>query len=122
MNNGVNIKVLSQSQKDAGVSSSLPLRQTMMPLPKMDSRQYSGLPIPKVQYQLTARGQPAYFSSSASSGPADVIMHEREIPFSSSQLIFTQAKNEDIFFIPKGQMGMKNHALLLLDWSTSKEM
>ncbi|KAK5622463.1 hypothetical protein CRENBAI_003238 [Crenichthys baileyi] len=73
MNNGANIEVLSQSQKGAGVSSSLPLPQTMMPLPKMDSKQYSGLPIPKVQYQLTARGQPAYFSSSASSGPADVL-------------------------------------------------
>ncbi|KAM4583445.1 uncharacterized protein V3H82_007210 [Fundulus diaphanus] len=73
MNNGTNIKVLSQSQSDAGVSSSLPLRQTMMHLPKMDSKQYSGLPIPAVQHQLTARQQPAYFSSSASSGPADVV-------------------------------------------------
>ncbi|XP_036007204.1 neuron navigator 1 isoform X6 [Fundulus heteroclitus] len=73
MNNGTNIKVLSQSQSDAAVSSGLPLRQTMMHLPKMDSKQYSGLPIPAVQHQLTARQQPAYFSSSASSGPADVV-------------------------------------------------
>ncbi|XP_038134405.1 neuron navigator 1 isoform X5 [Cyprinodon tularosa] len=73
MSNGANIKLLPQSQSDAGVSSSLPLPQTMMPLPKMDSKQYSGLPIPAVQYQLTARRLPTYFSSSASSGPANMV-------------------------------------------------
>lgn len=73
MSNGANIKLLPQSQSDAGVSSSLPLPQTMMPLPKMDSKQYSGLPIPTVQYQLTARRLPTYYSSSTSSGPANMV-------------------------------------------------
>ncbi|XP_008407208.1 neuron navigator 1 isoform X4 [Poecilia reticulata] len=73
MNNGANIKVLSQRQSDASVSSSLPLPQTMMPLPKMDSKQYSSLPVPTMQYQLSSRRQLAYSSSSVSSDPADVV-------------------------------------------------
>ncbi|XP_016524375.1 neuron navigator 1 isoform X14 [Poecilia formosa] len=73
MNNGANIRVLSQRQSDASVSSSLPLPQTMMPLPKMDSKQYSSLPVPTVQYQLSSRRQLAYSSSSVSSDPAHVV-------------------------------------------------
>lgn len=73
MNNGTNIKVLSQRKSDASISSSQTLPQTMMSLPKMDSKYYSGLPIPTVQYQLTGRQQLAYSSLSASSDPADVV-------------------------------------------------
>lgn len=74
MSGGVNIKVISQSQSDAGVSSSLPLPRSMMPLSKMDTKQqYTGLPNPTVQYQHAAKRKPSYPSSSASSGPAELL-------------------------------------------------
>ncbi|XP_037831343.1 neuron navigator 1 isoform X4 [Kryptolebias marmoratus] len=74
MSSAANIKVISQSQSDADVSSSLPLPRNMMPLPKTDPKQqYSGLPNPAVPYQHAAKRHPAYSSSSASSGPADLL-------------------------------------------------
>lgn len=75
MSGGVNIKVISQSQSDAGVSSSLPLPRSMMPLSKMDPKQqYSGLPNnPTVQYQHAAKRRPSYSSSSVASGPAELL-------------------------------------------------
>ncbi|KAM9759004.1 neuron navigator 1 isoform 1-T1 [Menidia menidia] len=72
MSRGANIKAISQSQGDASVSSSLPLPRSMIPLTKMDPKQQpSGLPTPTVQYQHSAKRQPVYSSSSASSGPAE---------------------------------------------------
>ncbi|XP_044069368.1 neuron navigator 1 isoform X3 [Siniperca chuatsi] len=74
MSGGVNIKVISQSQSDTGVSLSLPLPRSMMPLSKMDPKhQYGGLPNPTVQYQHTAKRQPTYSSSSVSPGPAELL-------------------------------------------------
>lgn len=75
MSSAANIKVISQSQSDAGVSSSLPLPQsTRMPLPKMDPKQqHISLPNPAMQYQRAAKRQPALSSSSASSGPTDLL-------------------------------------------------
>ncbi|XP_061582833.1 neuron navigator 1 isoform X4 [Cololabis saira] len=74
MNSGANIKVMSQSQSGTGVSSSLPLPQSMMPLPKMDpKRQYGGLNNTAVQNQQAARRQAAYYSSSASSGSSELL-------------------------------------------------
>ncbi|XP_069004659.1 neuron navigator 1 isoform X2 [Embiotoca jacksoni] len=74
MSGGVNIKVISQSQSDAGVSSSLPLPRSMITLSKVDSKQqYSGLPSPTVQYRHTAKKRPSYSSSSSSSGPAELL-------------------------------------------------
>ncbi|XP_051269671.1 neuron navigator 1 isoform X7 [Dicentrarchus labrax] len=74
MSGGVNIKVMSQSQSDAGVSSSLPLPRSMMPLSKVDPKQqYSGLPNPTVQYQHAAQKRPSYSSSSLSSAPAELL-------------------------------------------------
>lgn len=74
MSGGVNIKVISQSQGDAGVGSSLPLPRSMLPLSKMDSKQqYTGLPNPTVHYQHAAKRRPSYTSSSASSGPAELL-------------------------------------------------
>ncbi|XP_074496608.1 neuron navigator 1 isoform X13 [Sebastes fasciatus] len=74
MSGGVNIKVISQSQSDAGVSSSLPLPRSMMPLSKMDPKQqYSGPPNPTMQYQHAAKRLPSYSSSSVSSGPAELL-------------------------------------------------
>ncbi|XP_054866617.1 neuron navigator 1 isoform X2 [Amphiprion ocellaris] len=74
MSGGANIKVISQSQSDAGVSSSLPLPRSMMPLSKMDPKQqYSAHPNPTVQYQHPAKPRPSYSSSSASSGPAELL-------------------------------------------------
>lgn len=74
MSVGVNLKVISQSQSDAGVSSSLPLPRSMMPLSKTDSkRQYSSLPSPSLQYQHAAKRRPSFSSSSASSGPAELL-------------------------------------------------
>lgn len=70
MSSAANIKVISQSQSDAGVSTSLPLPRRMMPLPKMDPKQqYGGLPGPAVQFQHAAKRHPASSSPSASSGP-----------------------------------------------------
>ncbi|KAM8915475.1 neuron navigator 1 isoform 3-T5 [Spinachia spinachia] len=74
MSGGVNIKVISQSQSDAGVSSSLPLPRSMMPLSKVDPKQqYGAPPNPTGQYQHAARRQPSYSSSSGSSGAAELL-------------------------------------------------
>ncbi|XP_071349068.1 neuron navigator 1 isoform X3 [Trachinotus anak] len=74
MSGGVNIKVISQSQSEAGVSSGLPVPRSMLPLSKMDPKQqYTGLPNPTVHYQHAARKRPSYSSSSVSSGPAEVL-------------------------------------------------
>ncbi|XP_044203948.1 neuron navigator 1 isoform X4 [Thunnus albacares] len=74
MSGGVNIKVISQNQSDASVSSSLPLPRSMMPLSKMDPKQqYRVLPNPTVQYQHAAKRQPSYSSSSVSSGPSELL-------------------------------------------------
>ncbi|KAK2915357.1 hypothetical protein Q8A73_005951 [Channa argus] len=73
MSGGVNIKVIPQSQSDAGVSSSLPSPRRVMPLSKMDPKQHSGLPNPTVQYQHLTRGRLSYSSSSVSSGPAEFL-------------------------------------------------
>ncbi|XP_070814557.1 neuron navigator 1 isoform X1 [Chaetodon trifascialis] len=74
MSGGVNIKVISQSQSDAGVSSSLPLPRSMLPLSKMDPKpQYGGLPNPTAQYQHAAKRQPSYSSSSVSVGAAELL-------------------------------------------------
>ncbi|XP_074522046.1 neuron navigator 1 isoform X2 [Halichoeres trimaculatus] len=73
MSGGVNIKVIPQTQSDAGVSSSLP--RSVMPLSKMDPKQqqYSRLSNPTVQYQHPAKRRPSYPLSSASSGPAELL-------------------------------------------------
>lgn len=74
MSSGANIKALSQSRNDTGVSSSLPLPQSMMPLPKMDRKQQkTSLPNQTVQYQHSERRQSAYSSSPASSCPANLV-------------------------------------------------
>ncbi len=74
MSGGVNIKVISQSQSDTGVSSSLPLPRSMMPLSKMDTKQqYTGLPNPTMQYQHASKRRPSYSPSSVSSGPAELL-------------------------------------------------
>lgn len=75
MSGGVNIKVISQSQGDAGVSSSLPLPRSMMPLSKMDPKQQFGSPPnPTMQYQhAVKRDRPSYSSSSVPSGPAELL-------------------------------------------------
>ncbi|KAF7669922.1 hypothetical protein LDENG_00110560 [Lucifuga dentata] len=74
MSSGVNIKVMSQTQNDTTVSSSLPLPRSMMPFVKMDPKQqYSGLPNPTLQYQHAAKTQPSYFSSSVSSGSTELL-------------------------------------------------
>lgn len=73
MNSGLNIKVLSQSQNDDGVSSTLPLPRSMMPLPKTDPKQqYSGLSNPTSRYQHTAKPRPSYSSSTVCSPPAEL--------------------------------------------------
>ncbi|XP_028431572.1 neuron navigator 1 isoform X9 [Perca flavescens] len=73
MSGGMNIKVISQSQSDAGVISSLPLPRSMMPLSKMDPKQHSGPPNPTLQYQHAPKRRPSYFPSSVSSGPAELL-------------------------------------------------
>ncbi|CAK6967198.1 neuron navigator 1 [Scomber scombrus] len=74
MSGGVNIKVISQSQNDAGVSSSLPVPRSMMPLSKMDPKQqYRGLPNSMVQNQHAAKRQLSYASSTVSSGPTELL-------------------------------------------------
>ncbi|XP_026162623.1 neuron navigator 1 isoform X3 [Mastacembelus armatus] len=74
MNSGVNIKVISQSQRDTGVSSSLPSPRSITPPSKMYSKQqHSGLPNPTVQYQHVARRQQSYSSLSVSSGHTDLL-------------------------------------------------
>ncbi|XP_027134885.1 neuron navigator 1 isoform X3 [Larimichthys crocea] len=74
MSSGLNVKVISQSQSDAGVSSSLPLPRSMMPLSKMDPKQqYSGLPNPTVQYQHGTKRRPSFSSSSVSTDPAEML-------------------------------------------------
>ncbi|KAK5933605.1 hypothetical protein CgunFtcFv8_014070 [Champsocephalus gunnari] len=74
MSGGLNIKVISQSQSDTGVSSSLPLPRSMMPLSKMDPKQqFSNPSNPTMQYQRAAKRQASYSSSSVSSGPADLL-------------------------------------------------
>ncbi|XP_034388701.1 neuron navigator 1 [Cyclopterus lumpus] len=70
MSGGVNIKVISQSQSDAGVGSSLPLPRSMMPLSKVGAKhQYGGTPSPTGQHQHAARRQPSSSSSSSSVSP-----------------------------------------------------
>ncbi|XP_034726523.1 neuron navigator 1 isoform X11 [Etheostoma cragini] len=72
MSGGVNIKVISPSQSDAGVMSSLPLPRSMMPLSKMDPKpHYGGPPNATLQYQHAAKRRPSYSPSSVSSGPAE---------------------------------------------------
>ncbi|XP_039654726.1 neuron navigator 1 isoform X15 [Perca fluviatilis] len=73
MSGGVNIKVISPSQSDAGVISSLPLPRSMMPLSKMDPKQHSGTPNPTLQYQHAPKRRPSYSPSSVSSGPAELL-------------------------------------------------
>lgn len=74
MSAGVNIKVISRSQSDAGGSSSLPLPRSMMPLPRMDPKQqYGGLPVPAVQYQHAAKTRPSCSPSSACSAPPELL-------------------------------------------------
>lgn len=74
MSAGMNIKAISQSQSNAGVSSGLPLPRSMTPLPKMDAKQqYGGLPNPTVHYQDPAKTRPSYSSSSVFSGPAELL-------------------------------------------------
>ncbi|XP_035857784.1 neuron navigator 1 isoform X15 [Sander lucioperca] len=73
MSGGVNIKVISPSQSDAGVISSLPLPRSMMPLSKMDPKQHSGPPNPTLQYQHAPKRRPSYSPSSVSSGPAELL-------------------------------------------------
>ncbi|KAL7408156.1 hypothetical protein ABVT39_019029 [Epinephelus coioides] len=74
MSGGVNIKVISQTHSDAGVSSTLPLPRSMMPLSKMDPKQqYSSPPNPTLQYHHAAKRRPSYSSSSVSSGPAELL-------------------------------------------------
>ncbi|TKS70736.1 Neuron navigator 1 [Collichthys lucidus] len=74
MSSGVNVKVISQSHSDAGVSSSLPLPRSMMPLSKMDPKQqYSGLPNPTVQYQHGTKRRPSCSLSSVSTDPAEML-------------------------------------------------
>lgn len=73
MSGGVNLKVISQSQSNASVGTSLPLPRSMMPLSKMDPKQqYGGLPNPTLQYQHAAKRPPSR-SSSVSSGPAELL-------------------------------------------------
>ncbi|KAM7006192.1 uncharacterized protein LKV04_002814 [Tautogolabrus adspersus] len=73
MSGGVNIKVVSQTQSDAGVGSALPLPRSVMPLSKMDPKQqqYGGLSNPTTQYQQPAKRRPSYPLSSVSLGPAE---------------------------------------------------
>ncbi|XP_029946723.1 neuron navigator 1 isoform X1 [Salarias fasciatus] len=72
MSGGVNFKVISQSQSDAGVSSSLPLPRSMMPLPKVDSKQqYGGLPNPGMPYQHSTKRRASDSSTSVSTGPSE---------------------------------------------------
>uniref|UniRef100_A0A3Q3GGZ4 Neuron navigator 1 n=1 Tax=Labrus bergylta TaxID=56723 RepID=A0A3Q3GGZ4_9LABR len=73
MSGGVNIKVASQTQSDAGVGSALPLPRSVMPLSKMDPKQqqYGGLSNPTTQYQHPAKRRPSFPLSSVSSGPAE---------------------------------------------------
>ncbi|XP_034440376.1 neuron navigator 1 isoform X3 [Hippoglossus hippoglossus] len=74
MSGGVNIKVTSQSQSDADVSSSLRLPRSMMPLSKMDPKLHSsGLPNPTLHYQHATKRRPSYSSSSVSPGPAELL-------------------------------------------------
>ncbi|XP_039468293.1 neuron navigator 1 isoform X1 [Oreochromis aureus] len=72
MSSGVNIKVISRRQSDAGVSSSLPSPRSTMSVSKADPKeQYGGLPNPTMQYQHSAKRRPTYSSLSASSGAAE---------------------------------------------------
>ncbi|XP_025762903.1 neuron navigator 1 isoform X10 [Oreochromis niloticus] len=72
MSSGVNIKVISRRQSDAGVSSSLPSPRSTMSVSKADPKeQYGGLPNPTMQYQHSAKRRPTYSSLSASSGTAE---------------------------------------------------
>lgn len=74
MSGGVNFKVMSQSQSDAGVGSSLPLPRSMLPLSKVDPKQQFGGPLnPTVQYQHGAKSRPPYSSASVSSGAAELL-------------------------------------------------
>lgn len=73
MSSGVNIKVISQRQSDAGVSSNLPLPRSLMPSSKMDPKQHRGLSNPTVQHQHANKGGLTYSSSSVSSGPTDLL-------------------------------------------------
>lgn len=74
MDAALNIKVISQTQSEAGINSSLPLPRSMMPLPKTDlKQQYGGLSNPAVQYQHSAKTQPSYASPSDCSGSAELL-------------------------------------------------
>lgn len=67
---GVNIKTMSQTQMGTGISSSLPLPPSMMPLFKMEPKhQYSAIPNPTASFQRRTKTQPPYSSSSVSSIP-----------------------------------------------------
>ncbi|XP_077948999.1 neuron navigator 1 isoform X3 [Gasterosteus aculeatus] len=75
MSGGVNVKVIPQSQSDAGVGSSLPLPRSMVPLSKVDAKQqYGAAPDPTGQRQHAAgRQAPSFSSSPVSSGPAELL-------------------------------------------------
>nr|XP_004547604.1 neuron navigator 1 isoform X5 [Maylandia zebra] len=74
MSSGVNIKVISRRQSDAGVSSSLPSPRSTMSVSKAEPKeQYSGLPNPTMQYQHSAKRRPTYSSFSGSSGAAELL-------------------------------------------------
>lgn len=63
-----NIKVLSKSQSDDGVSSTLPLPRSMMPLPKVAPKvQHSGPSNPASLYQHPAKPRPSYSPSTVCS-------------------------------------------------------
>ncbi|XP_006782905.1 neuron navigator 1 isoform X5 [Neolamprologus brichardi] len=74
MSSGVNIKVISRRQSDAGVSSSLPSPRSTMSVSKAEPKeQYGGLPNPTMQYQHSAKRRPTYSSLSGSSGAAELL-------------------------------------------------
>ncbi|XP_028302976.1 neuron navigator 1 isoform X9 [Gouania willdenowi] len=75
MSGGVKFKVMSQSQGDTGVSSSLSLPRSTMPASQTDPKQqYSTLPNPTAQYQPTTKRRSSYSSSNtSSSNPAELL-------------------------------------------------
>lgn len=63
-----NVKVLSKSQSDDGVSSALPLPRSMMPLPKAAPKlQHSGPSSTASLYQHSAKPRPSYSPSTVCS-------------------------------------------------------
>ncbi|XP_029007809.1 neuron navigator 1 isoform X4 [Betta splendens] len=73
MSGGVNLKVLSQNQSDAGVGSGLPLPRSMMPLSKMDPHQHGGPRAPPGPFPQAARGRPSCSPLSVSSASAELL-------------------------------------------------